>query len=199
MLPQAYEAPAALVLALAGATACFAGYRLFRIVLGIFGFIFGAMLASSLMGISNVAGMVIAALVGGLVGAAILLFAYFLGIALIGAGLGALIAHFGWTLIGSGDPPVLLVIGLAVIGALGAMFVQRQVIIVTTAFGGAWTMIVGVLAALGERGALAARSATSVWILYPTSAPGYRWIPVLWVALGIAGLFTQLKYKGKKG
>jgi len=94
---------------------------------------------------------------------------------------------------------VLVVIGLAVIGALGAMFVQRQVIIVTTAFGGAWTMIVGVLAALGERGALAARSATSVWILYPTSAPGYRWIPVLWVALGIAGLVTQLKYKGKKG
>jgi hypothetical protein len=199
MLPQAYEAPAALVLALAGATACFAGYRLFRIVLAIFGFIFGAMLTSSLMGISNVAGMVIAALVGGLVGAAILLFAYFLGIALVGAGLGALLAHFGWALIGSGDPPVLVVIGLAILGAVGAMFVQRQVIIVTTAFAGAWTMIVGILAAIGERAALAARSATSVWILYPTSAPGYRWIPVLWVALGVAGLFTQLKYKGKKG
>jgi hypothetical protein len=28
--------------------ACFAGYRLFRIVLGIYGFILGAMIASSL-------------------------------------------------------------------------------------------------------------------------------------------------------
>ena len=99
MLPQSYELPAALVLVLAGALACFAGYRLFRIVLAIFGFILGAMLASSLMGISNTAGMVVAALVGGLVGAAILLFAYFVGIALVGAGVGALIAHFGWALV----------------------------------------------------------------------------------------------------
>src|SRR4029077_5874321 len=129
MLPQSYEIPAALVLVLAGAVACFAGYRLFRIVLAVFGFLLGAMLVSSLMGISNTAGMVIAALVGGLVGAAILLFAYFLGIALVGAGVGALIAHFGWAFIGSGNPPVLAVIGFAILGAVGAMFVQRHVII----------------------------------------------------------------------
>src|SRR6266436_624357 len=103
MLPQSYEIPAALVLVLAGAVACFAGYRLFRIVLAVFGFILGAMLVSSLMGISNIAG---------LVGAAILLFAYFVGIAIVGAGVGALIAHAGWAFVGSGDPPVLAVIGL---------------------------------------------------------------------------------------
>ena len=56
MLPHSYEIPAALVLVLAGAVACFAGYRLFRIVLAVFGFILGAMLVSSLMGISNTAG-----------------------------------------------------------------------------------------------------------------------------------------------
>ena len=86
------------MLVLAGALACFAGYRLFRYVLALFGFILGAMIASSMMGISNTAGMVIAALVGGLAGAAILLFAYFIGIALVGAGVGALVAHFGWAL-----------------------------------------------------------------------------------------------------
>src|SRR5688500_18346189 len=134
MLPESYELPAALVLLLAGALACFAGQRLFRIVLAVFGFIFGAMLASSLMGVSNTAGMVIAALVGGLAGAAVLLFAYFVGIAIVGAGVGALIAHFGWGFVGSGDPPVLAVIGLAILGAIGAMFVQRHVIIVSTAF-----------------------------------------------------------------
>ena len=42
MLPHAYELPAALVLVLGGALSCFAGYRLFRIVLGIYGFILGA-------------------------------------------------------------------------------------------------------------------------------------------------------------
>ena len=80
---------------LGGALACFAGYRLFRIVLGIYGFILGAMIASSMMGVSNTIGMIVAALVGGLVGALILMFAYFVGIALVGAGLGALVAHVG--------------------------------------------------------------------------------------------------------
>jgi hypothetical protein len=198
MLPQSYELPAALVLLLSGALACFAGYRLFRVVLAIFGFILGAMLASSLMGSSNTAGMVVAALVGGFLGAAILLFAYFVGIALVGAGAGALIAHFGWALVGSGDPPVLAVIGLAVLGAIGAMFVQRHVIIVTTGFVGAWTVIVGILATVGDRGALAAKSASNVWILYPTTAPGYAWMPFAWVALGLAGTAVQLAITGKK-
>src|SRR3954471_2547421 len=119
MLPQTYELPAALVLLLAGAVACFAGYRLFRFVLAIFGFILGAMLASSVMGISNTAGMVIAAIIGGVAGAAILMFAYFVGIGLVGAAAGALVAHFGWAFIRPGDPPVFAVLALAVIGAVG--------------------------------------------------------------------------------
>jgi hypothetical protein len=198
MLPQSYELPAALVLILAGALACFTGYRLFRVVLAVFGFILGAMLASSLMGISNTAGMLIAAFIGGLAGAVILLFAYFVGIALVGAGVGALIAHFGWTFVGSGDPPVLAVIVLAIGGAIGAMFVQRHVIIVTTAFVGAWTLIVGILAAVGDRGALAAKSAGNVWILYPTTAPGYGWMLFAWIGLGLAGTIAQLAFTGTK-
>ena len=70
-------------------------------MLALFGFILGAMIASSMMGISNTAGMVVAALVGGLAGAAILMFAYFVGIALVGAGVGALVAHFGWAPFGT--------------------------------------------------------------------------------------------------
>ena len=50
MLPHSYELPAAILLVLGGALSCFAGYRLFKIVLGIYGFILGAMLASSMMG-----------------------------------------------------------------------------------------------------------------------------------------------------
>ena len=198
MLPQSFELPAALVLLLAGVLACFAGYRLFRIVLAIFGFILGAMLASSLMGSSNTVGMVVAALLGGLAGAVILLFAYFVGIALVGAAVGALLSHFGWAFVGSGDPPVLAVIGLAVVGAIGAMFVQRHVIVVTTAFVGAWTLIVGILAAVGDRAALAAKSASNVWILYPTTAPGYGWMLFVWVGLGLAGTAVQLAFTGKK-
>ena len=71
MLPAAYQFPAAIVLLLGGTVACFFGYRLFRIVLAISGFIVGAMVASSIFGMSDTGPMLVAALVGGLAGAAV--------------------------------------------------------------------------------------------------------------------------------
>jgi len=197
MLPHSYELPAGLLLVIGGALSCFAGYRLFKIILGIYGFILGAMLASSMVAASNTVGMIAAALVGGLVGALALMFAYFVGIALVGAGLGALIAHVGWSYVGSGgDPPPLAVILLALVGSLGAMLLQRYVIIVATAFGGAWTMIVGGLT-VGDRGARAASA--DVWILYPMSpGPGRSWVPLAWIGLGLIGSAVQLAVTGRK-
>ena len=198
MLPQQFELPAALFLLLGGAVSCFAGYRLFKIVLGIYGFILGAGLASSAMGASNTLGMVVAALAGGLVGALILVFAYFIGIALVGAGLGALLLHIGWGYVRAGDPPAIAVIVVAVIGAIGAMVLQRYVIIVATAFGGAWTMMLGGLAAVSDRAAARPPHGDSVWIFYPTMTPGQRWVPVVWFALGLLGTAVQLGITGKR-
>ena len=199
MLPHSYELPAAILLVLGGALSCFAGYRLFKIVLGIYGFILGALLASSAMGVTNTTGMLLAALAGGIVGALLLMFAYFIGIALVGAGLGALVAHVGWGYAGAGDPPALVVILLSILGSIGAMLLQRYVIIVATAFGGAWTVIVGTLAITGDRGAARAASAGDVWILYPmTPAQGQRWVPVAWIALGLIGTGVQLGITGRK-
>jgi len=197
VLPVSFETPAAIFLVLGGALACFAGYRLFRLVLAIYGFILGAMLASSMMGATNTFGMVAASVVGGLVGAGILVFAYFIGIALVGAGLGALIAHAAWQYGRAGDPPATFVLVLAIFGAIGAMFLQRYVIIISTAFGGAWTAIVG---ALALNGGVAVRAATTnVWILYPmTSAPGQQWVPIAWVVLGLVGTGVQLGVTGRK-
>src|SRR5499427_9824399 len=198
MLPHSYQVPAALLLVVGGALSCFAGYRLFKIVLGIYGFILGAMLASSMMAASNTVGMVLAALVGGLAGALALMFAYFVGIALVGAGLGALVAHVTWSYVGGGsDPPPIAVILLSLAGSIGAMILQRYVIIVATAFGGAWTAIVGGLAATGERAARA--TSADVWILYPmTPAPGKAWVPIAWVGLGLIGTVVQLGVTGRK-
>ena len=47
-MPAAYRVPAAIALVLGGIVACFFGYRLFRVVLSIFGFILGGLMASSL-------------------------------------------------------------------------------------------------------------------------------------------------------
>ncbi len=193
MLPHAYELPAAILILLSGIVACFAGYRLFRLVLAIYGFILGAMLASSLMASSNTIGMIGAALLGGIVGALIMTFAYFVGIALIGAGMGALAAHVFWTTWRSIDPPALAVILLSVAGAVGAMLLQRYVIIFSTAFSGAWTMIVGGLALSGDVTAARAAATGNVWILYPFAPlAAHRWVPFAWAALGIAGAAVQM-------
>jgi len=198
MLPASYGFPAAVILIVGGAVACFAGYRFFRVVLAIYGFILGALMASSMMGVGNNVGMIVAALVGGLIGAVVLVLAYFVGIALVGAGLGALIAHEVWHWIKPGDPPALIVIGAALVGAALAMVVQRYVIVVGTAFGGAWTMIVGLMNALSTRGLTRMSSATEVWILYPQSTPGERWAPLAWLVLGLIGVVVQLGITGGK-
>jgi len=199
MLPHAYELHAAAALVIGGAVSCFAGYRLFKIVLGIYGFILGAMLASSMMAASNTAGMIVAAVGGGIAGALLLMFAYFIGIALVGAGLGALVAHVGWGYVGSGDPPPVAIILLSVVGSIGAMLLQRYVIIVATAFGGAWTMIVGAMAATGDRAAMRNASAVDVWILYPTTPARVRaWVPIVWVVVGLFGTAVQLGVTGRK-
>jgi hypothetical protein len=198
MLPHSFELSAAVILLLGGALSCFAGYRLFKITLAIYGLIFGAMIASSSMGVSNTTGMIVAAIAGGIAGAVILVMAYFMGIGLIGAGLGALVAHVGWGFVRPGDPPPAVLIVLAVLGAVGAMLLQRYVIVVATAFAGAWTMLLGGLS-IADRGAERASRVGDVWILYPTTAPpGRTWVPIAWIVIGVIGTIVQLGITGKK-
>src|SRR4051812_39305345 len=113
MLPASFQTPAAIVLVLGGLLSCFAGYRVFRVVLGFFGFVLGALLASSIMGTDQTVPMIIAAIVGGLIGALILVAAYFVGVALIGAGIGALIVNMIWAALGR-EPHILVVIAFAI-------------------------------------------------------------------------------------
>jgi hypothetical protein len=196
MLPATYQLPAAIVILLGGLMACFFGYRLFRIVLAIFGFIVGALFASSLFGVSDTWPMIAAALAGGLAGAVILFFAYFVGVALVGAGLGAAVANMAFSS-GDADPRVWIVIGLSVFGAALAMYLQRYCLIVGTAFGGAWTTIVGAMALWGDRSALAEALTRDVWVAYPLDpAPGQGWIPIVWILLGLIGAGVQLGWTG---
>jgi hypothetical protein len=196
MLPAAYQVPAAVVLVAGGFLACFLGYRLFKVVLAVFGFIIGALAASSVFGATDTAPMVIAALVGGIAGAALLLAAYFVGVALIGAGIGALVVNLIWTQV-EGDPHPAIVILFSVAGALLATWLQRYVIILGTAFGGAWTLLVGGLAVMGDSGPLKAAAQGDVWVAYPMSpAPGLSWLPWAWLALGAFGTLVQMRWTG---
>ena len=197
MLPVSFQMPAGILLVLAGVLSCFAGYRLFRVVLGIFGFIVGWLFVSSAMGTEQTLWMLLAAFGGGLLGALILIAAYFVGVALIGAGIGAGAASVIWASFGR-EPGIIPVIVLAILGALGALALQRYVIIVATAFAGAQTTVIGAAALIGNRADAAARTVYRVYPLDPL--PATRWDLAALLVLGVAGLVVQLAVtaKGKK-
>lgn len=194
MLPASYQTVAAAILLLGGLLACVAGYRLFKVVLAVFGAILGGLAASSLVGESTPALMVGAAIGGALVGGLIMLAAYFVGVALVGAGLGAGAVHLVYTQL-PGDPHPFLVVLSAVGGALLATWLQRYVIIIGTAFGGAWTAVVGAAALRGAPEAMKAAADGDVWVAYPMNpAPGEAWVLWAFLALGAAGTLIQMRF-----
>ena len=198
MLPAAFQTPAAILLVVGGLVSCFAGYRVFRGVLGFFGFILGALVTSSVMATDQTGWMIAGAVAGGIVGALILVAAYFVGVALIGAGVGALVANLIWASLAR-EPHIVIVILFAIAGALGALALQRYVIVIATGLSGAWTTIVGALALTGDRLAVEAAARDNVWLAYPMNpAPGQRWVIYAWLALGLAGVIVQLTVTAKE-
>jgi hypothetical protein len=194
MLPVVYQTPAAIILVLGGLLACLAGYRLFRLVLGVYGFILGALLATSVVGSGETVWLVGAAIVGGLLGALILVAAYFVGVALVGAGLAALGVNLISAQLGS-DPHWSVVVLFAIVGALVALSIRRHVIIVGTAFAGAWTLVVGVLE---MRSPSVGAAAEEIWLAYPTSPSLERiWIIGAWLAIAITGVIVQFRFTGR--
>ena len=184
--------PAAVILVIGGLCSCFAGYRIFRFVLAFFGFVFGALFVSSAMGSDQTLWMIGASLLGGVIGALVLYAAYFVGVALIGAGIGAGLAMVLWAAVDR-EPGILPVIILAVLGAVGALWVQRHVIIVATACAGAQTAIVGAAELMTGRDGAARR----VFHVYPFDPlPNTRWDLIAFIVLAAVGLVFQLRSKG---
>ncbi|MFL6279440.1 MAG: DUF4203 domain-containing protein [Vicinamibacterales bacterium] len=191
MLPGSFQMPAAAILLVGGLCSCLAGYRIFRFVLAFFGFVFGALFVGAAMGSDQTLWMVGASLLGGLIGALILFAAYFVGVALIGAGIGAGLAMVLWAAVDR-EPGIWPVIILAVIGAVGALAVQRHVIIVATAFAGAQTAVVGAAELVASRSVdTTSRQMFHVYPLDPL--PNTRADLIAFVVLGIFGLVVQLR------
>jgi hypothetical protein len=191
MLPGSFQMPAAVVLLIGGLCSCFAGYRIFRFVLAFFGFVFGALFVGAAMGSDQTLWMIGAALVGGIIGALILFAAYFVGVALIGAGIGAGLAMVIWAALNR-EPGIWPVIILAVVGAIGALAVQRHVIIVATAFAGAQTAVVGAAELIGKHALEpASRQMFHVYPLDPM--PNTRLDVLAFVVLALLGLAVQLR------
>lgn len=190
MFPDTFHMPVAIILLGGGFLACFLGYRLFRFILLGYGLVTGVVLVSQLnLNFPETWMVITATIIGGLIGAALFLAVYFVGVAVAGAGLGVLAVHLVWTQ-RSDDPHLLVIILMAIVGVFLAMVFQRYVIILVTSFTGALLSLVAVIALLGHVNITEAEVRT-LEVLKRISEE--RAVLFAWLVLSLLGVFVQLR------
>ena len=178
-----------------GTLYCFLGYRTLRFVLGLTGFLMAGGVAATLVNwISqgNQLAVLIALFIGGMCGAFALYFLYRTGVFLLGLMGTALIAHN----VLSAQPDTWIpvaVIGVAVLGGLVALLLERPVILLATAALGAWMVVSGVTYFIVGSGEL--EGLTKVF----ESEEQRMIILASWAILAVAGALSQVAPTTKKG
>ena len=200
MVPLASVIFAASLSALLGLAFCFLGYRVFLVMLPIWGFFAGFWLGAEavalLLGtgfLATVTGWVAGAALG-LVGAVLSYVFYLAGVAIVAAGVGAALGAGLMSAIGfeTGLLTTLawLAGGLVAAGLTLWYNVQKYVIIVITAAAGANLLVLSPLLLFGrislEELTLAG---SSVGLVFQES---WLWV-VVWVILAVAGVVVQLR------
>jgi len=152
-------------------------------------------LAAALLAPEYSTALLVAAAIGGVAGAAVLVWAYYVGIFLVGAAGGLVLGGLAalWL---DGAAEVAAYLGLAVVGGVLAIKLQRPMMGVSTALLGAAAIVLGGFVVLMGSGAaqdLAERLADG-------GAPGHAgWAGALcWLLLAGAGICVQLGSKGTK-
>jgi len=179
-----------------GMLACFWGYRIFRTVLGILGFLLGAWLfyqAGLYFGAGTVL-RIILAIFGGLIGASLSVAFFFVGIFILGAAGGW---HAGMLLWGAAGTEfmILVPIALALIGGLLALFFQRVAIVISTSLIGAWTIVSGGFYLMGS-GVLPTTLVRNPGMLLKGLSETRPVVLISWLALALAGTFYQFRFTG---
>jgi hypothetical protein len=180
------------LLLIAGFIVCFFGYRLLRLTLGLAGFgvglALGLAIAGLVPGISQVLTIVIG-IVCGILGAIMAVLVYKLGVFLLGAGAGVLVASIvlasaGW------HHPMLIRLVAAIGGGILTLVLERPLVSVLSAFAGGLGIAVGAFKLLGWY-----RVATGV----KTPPANYGVMIACGLALGLIGAGVQLRAAGSKG
>jgi hypothetical protein len=179
-----------------GILICFWGYRLLKLTLGVTGFIAGAagVWAVGLpLGTANSGIVVICAIIGGVIGAVLCIWLFLLGVFLLGASAGAIVATALFSAAGNQPQPILVLV-LAIVFGVIALVMQKLMIVVCTAFSGSYFVTVGLLHLL-----TGAKDTSALWFdhLQPgsTGILGYVAL-VFWLVLGLAG--GSFQYGGRR-
>ena len=197
MASVSLHVPVAIILLAGGLVSCFFGYRLLRVLLAVYGFVGGIVLAVQFGGDLELWATVLLTIGAGLAGAALAIVAYLAGVALLGAAAGALAVNALWTSETS-EPGLWVLLGVCLAGALAALVVRRYVIIIGTSFTGSWAALVGGLALAGNSAA-AAVTTGDVRQMYPLAPVDMQMgFAVAWFVLAAAALVVQFRSRHKR-
>jgi len=179
-----------------GILICFWGYCLLKVSLGVVGFIAGAA-GGWAVGLSLAPGnsgiALLCAVIGAVIGAVLCIWLFFLGIFLLGASAGAIVATALFSAVGNQPQPILLLVLAMVFGVI-ALVMQKLMIIVSTAFSGSYLITVGILHLL-----TGAQDVSALWFnhLQPGSVGILGYVAlVFWLVLGLAGI--RFQYRGSQ-
>lgn len=171
-----------------GVLQCFMGYRIFKVLLGVFGFVITSSMAYTIAftSIREVAPAVGIAVVVGCIGAVLAVALYFIGLFLMGAFFagGAL---YLISLTAGTQVEGIFIIVVAVIGGIIAIILNKLVIILSTAFGGAWQIIWGVGYFVPQL------RVSNLEYMIQRMDEDLIIIGICWLVLGIAGIVVQYK------
>ena len=183
-----------------GAGFCIAGYRLFLVMLPIWGFFagvwLGAYAVTAILGTGFLAmgtGLVVG-LVVGVIGAALSYLFYMVGVAIVAAAVGAALGSGIMTALGV-DPGFLVTI-IAIVSALVAigltllLSLQKYVIIALSAIAGADLIVLSGLLLIG-RVALEQLQASGN-LLRPIIEDSWFWL-IAWLVLTVVGIVVQIR------
>jgi hypothetical protein len=172
-----------------GLIECFFGYRILRFLLGVLGFIAGAVVCGS-MGYELTGGSeiisIIAGIAGGLAGAFIMYTLYIVGVFAIGAALGFMIASYVFGIMNTA-PVMIVLIAAALLGGVLAAILQKPMLILATAFGGAYAAVTGVAYLL-----LKNFDPLDPEFLNTLNEDQLYRMAIIWFGLGVFGLVIQL-------
>ena len=174
---------------LLGSVQCFFGYRIFKIIIGLTGFMLGGVLGGAIGFAASQEEWValLSGIVGGFIGAALLMMLYFIGVFAIGAFLGVVLGTALFAAAKSNPEPAVLLI-LAVIGGVITIIIQKFMIILSTSFGGSWIVVTGIAYFTTD-----AIDPTNIERLFQTGGTHLYVILIFWIALGILGMIIQNK------
>ncbi|MCI0513108.1 TMEM198/TM7SF3 family protein [candidate division KSB1 bacterium] len=186
-----------IVLIIFGIVSCFWGYRFFKLLMAVWGFVLCFLLTTLIFQNYLKATQVvtlIAGAVGGVIGSTLFAALINVGIFALGGLLGHLLIMF---LVSTGRIPLHpgIEIIAVVLGGILALVLKRPMIIISMSASGAWLLIAGASQLLGFS------FNPMTWLQHPQfwdpQHTQYSLIAILWVLLSVIGMISQFKFTPK--